>query len=78
MPDELRLIKDLHVRTRETIKELETAGYIWQNKINAWIIKRRRGQAYDMMLRGYHPEKGVVQYWRHETKSAGAGQTFLF
>jgi len=79
MPDKLRSIKDLHVRTRENIENLRNSGYVWQDTVNSWIILRKRGRkAYDMMLRGYHPEKGIVQYWRHETKSPGAGQTMLF
>ena len=73
----LRTIDSLHIRTKGNIKKLQEAGYEWQDRVNTWIIQRRRGQAYDMMLRGYHPEKGIVQYWRHETKSPGAGQTLL-
>lgn len=53
-------------------------GFRWQNNMYCWYVPRKRTTpGKDLMMIGYHPEFGRVQYWRHETKNPGAGNTFF-
>ena len=77
-PDEIRLIENLYSITRKNLKKLELSGYIWDEKTNIWLVPRRNKKpGSDIMISGYCQGKGKVQYWRHETKHPGAGQTLL-
>jgi hypothetical protein len=74
-PDLLRPIGMMHNTTLGNIRRLEAAGFRWQEDVYCWFIDGRN--ALDQMVPGYHPEKGRVQYWRHETSSRQSGSTML-
>ena len=66
----------LHVFTRNNLTNLERMGFVWSGEMLCWYVKIGSTRC-DMVMLGQHPEIGFVHFWRHETQSTGAGQTFL-
>ncbi len=78
MPDELRKIENMHKFTKQNLWNLSNLDFSWNPCVYTWLIPRGTSKpGSDMMLRGTHPQYGIVQFWRHETKHPGAGQTLL-
>jgi cellulose biosynthesis protein BcsQ len=78
MPNILKNINKLNKTTFNNLKKLEEKNYIWNKKALIWLIERTNlRKASDIMIPGYHPDKGYVQYWRHETSKASSGQTLI-
>lgn len=80
-PDQLWEFHELSKRTFNNLENLKKSLFVWEDRCNVWKISQndhyRIKIANDIMIRGYHPQLGKVQYWRHETKSRGAGQTYI-
>jgi hypothetical protein len=78
-PDEIWELHKLSKKTLSNLERLKNSHYVWENTANIWVIEQfnygKIKYANDIMVRGYHPVLGKVQYWRHETRSMGAGQT---
>jgi hypothetical protein len=78
-PDDIWELHKLSKKTLSNLERLKNSYYVWENTANIWVIGiyNHGNIKYHnhIMVRGYNPVLGKVQYWRHETKSVGAGIT---
>ena len=80
-PDLLMPLAELSKKTRENL-EILSREYKWEAKAHVWIVDQyHRGyfdrKAKDILVKGHHISRGPVRYWRHETRSSGAGQSMI-
>ena len=75
----------LHVKTKQNLTVLSSKYNITFNyPAKYWNVKEYyskgeyAGEFKDILIEGKGKDNIQIEYWRHETKSRGAGQTLLY
>ncbi len=82
-PDTSISVSRLSKKTQSNLKILRSRhGITFSNNAMIWKVKQgygaRKRIASDILIKGISPHTKVVEYWRHETKGASAGQTLIY